>query len=337
MIDDFKNHQSSIIYDILATVEIVQTILPIFLVIVLGWLVCRAGYMPPEFLGPANRLVYFLAIPAMIFRAIANSSFSASFNITVLGLTLMALLITTLLAWGLTRIQAFDGGPHQGSFIQCAFHGNLGYVGLAVAYYTLGAEGLTQASILAGFIMIVQNLLGVLVLNYYAGTHHINARTPSRHTSRYRLMLSQILRNPVIAAAMGGILYSISGLPLPALADRMLGIVAGMALPMALLIIGASLSFKEFAGHLNTVCSTTVLKLVAMPAIGLLLYQAWGLAPEVYMPGLILLAAPTATVAYVLAKALNGQAEFTVAVISLSTLLSLIFFTLWIHIGLRIH
>ncbi len=308
--------------------DIIQTILPIFIVIVLGWLCCRGGFMPAVFVGPANRLVYFLAIPAMIFRSIAGSSLKTHFEVKVLLLTLTALLATALLAWGLTCVRAFDGPAHRGSFIQAAFHGNLGYIGLAVAYYMMGPVGLAHASILAGFVMIVHNLMGVLVLSYHA------AEQPT--TSRRRLMAGQIIKNPVIVACMAGILFSLSGLPMPGMLDRVLAIVASMALPLALLIIGASLSFREFSGHFYSVAGASMIKLVFMPAMGLLLYRLAGLAPEAYLPGLILLAAPTATVAYVMALALKGDADFTVAVISLSTLLSLISFTFWIYVGSQV-
>jgi hypothetical protein len=53
---------------------IVSTIIPIFAVIILGWFARWRGFIPPEFLGPANRLVYYLAIPAMIFRGIPRDS-----------------------------------------------------------------------------------------------------------------------------------------------------------------------------------------------------------------------------------------------------------------------
>jgi len=79
--------------------DIITTIIPIFAVIILGWFASDRGFIPPEFLGPANRLVYYIAIPAMIFRSISRSSFTTQFDIKVLIFTLLSILVIFGLAW----------------------------------------------------------------------------------------------------------------------------------------------------------------------------------------------------------------------------------------------
>jgi len=125
--------------------DIITTIIPIFAVIILGWFASVRGFIPQEFLGPANRLVYYIAIPAMIFRSISRSSFTSQFDLKVLLITLLSILVIFGFAWcaGLiTRIRQ----EQMSAFVQDSFHGNLGYIGLAVAYYFLGTEGLARAS-----------------------------------------------------------------------------------------------------------------------------------------------------------------------------------------------
>jgi malate permease and related proteins len=78
---------------------IATTIIPIFTIIALGWLARVKGFLPPEFIGPANRLVYYWAIPAMIFRSIYQSSFKALFNPTVLGIGLCCISGVFFIAW----------------------------------------------------------------------------------------------------------------------------------------------------------------------------------------------------------------------------------------------
>jgi predicted permease len=79
--------------------QVFSTIIPIFAVVILGWFACRRGFMPPEFLGPANQLVYYLAIPALIFRSISKASFHTQFNMTVLLITLSSATIAYFSAW----------------------------------------------------------------------------------------------------------------------------------------------------------------------------------------------------------------------------------------------
>ena len=304
--------------------NIISTIIPIFAVIILGWFARWKGFMPPDFLAPANRLVYYLAIPAMIFHSISKASLKTQFDSTVLTVTLLAVIAVFAFAWGVGLTRRVER-KQLGTFMQCSFHGNLGYVGLAVAYYYLGSEGLARASLIAGFIMILQNFLAVVALQLHAENMELK--------KNIREVVLRILGNPVIVSALAGILYSVAGLPLPLILDRSLAILSGLALPMALLIIGASLSFEVMQLQLLRVLSTSVMKLILLPGLGLIFYRSCGLALQDYLPGLILLASPSATLTYVMAKEMNGDTDFAVAAISISTMLSAITFTIWLTLA----
>ena len=299
-----------------------QTIAPIFAIILLGVLARQKRFVTEPFLEPANRLVYYLAIPAMIFRAISGSSLSSEFNPTVVIATVACLPLGFGLALGLTWMMGNKGG-RKGTFIQCAFHGNLGYIGLAVSFYYLGDKGLVHASIIAGLIMIAQNLMAVLALQFFA--EHEGSE------GRIKAIVSHILINPVIISALLGIGYAAMGFSMPVILDRSLKILSGLALPMALLLIGASLSFTLVKAQLWSALASSLVKLMALPALGLGIYRYLGLAPHVYMPGLILLAAPSATLAYVFAKEMRGDADLAVATVSMGTILSGLTYAGWLH------
>jgi len=243
-------------------IDILSTIIPIFAIIFLGWFVRRRGFVQPQLLGPANRLVYYVAVPALIFREIAEASFRTQFDATILACTLLPVVVVFGLSLaagslaGIPRIQL-------GTFMQSAFHGNLGYIGLAVAYYFLGTEGFVRAGIIAAFLMLLQNSLA----------------------------------------------------------------------PLALLVKGASLSFKLLRLHLLSALGAGIFKLFMLPALGYFLYRWFELQPQDYLPGLILLAAPTATLTYVMATEMNGDPDLAIAAISVNTMLSAIAFAAWLGIA----
>ncbi len=297
------------------------TIAPIFLLIALGWFAHHRGFIPPEFLGPANRLTYYFAIPALVFRAIAKASIADEFHGTVLLATLGAAALAYLLSWFYCLLRRMPRG-RIGSVVQSAGHGNLGYIGLPFAFYFLGDGGLVKAGIISGFLMILQNVLSVSVLQTYSGVE--------RRGSGLRSVLSKLLTNPVILSSLAGILVSGAGLQLPQVIQRSIDMLSGLAPPMALLLIGASISFKAMRNHLRPVLFSVAVKLFVLPAIGLVVYSALQLPAAEYLPGLILLCCPTATVAYIMARELGGDADFTVASISTSTLLSAGSFLLWL-------
>jgi len=304
--------------------DILLTIIPIFAVIILGMVARWKGFIQPEFLAPANRLVYYLAIPAMIFRSISKGSLKTQFNITVLAMTLLSVTAVFAVAWCAGRIKRVKRGQ-LGTFMQSSFHGNLGYIGLAVAYYYLGNAGLVRAGIIAGFIMILQNFLAVVALQLYA-------ENTSQKKNRYDVVF-RILGNPVIVSAMAGLLFSMAGLRMPLVIDRSLAIISDLALPMALLIIGGSMSFEMMQLPIFSVLATGLMKLILLPGLGFMLFRLSGLALQDFLPALILLASPTATISYVMAKEMHGDTDFAVAAISTSTMLSAITFTFWLNIA----
>ena len=295
---------------------LLETILPIFVVIGIGLVAGQRGYLPAAFLGPANRLVYHLAIPAMIFRAVATGDLQRQFNFPVLAVTLGAVLAGYLAAGTVARRVSLSD-PSRATFIQGAFHGNLGYIGLAVVYFFLGNPAMGQAGIMAGFISILQNLLAVVALS--AG------REVSLAQRFHRVMGS-----PVIISSMLGIGFSAAGWRLPVMADRSLAIVAQMALPLALLLIGATLSPRQIRASLLPALGASAIKLVILPLLALGGWHLAALPPVDYLPGLILLASPTATVVYVMGREMGGDPELAGAVISLSTLLSGLTFLGWL-------
>lgn len=280
--------------------------------------------MPSEFLGPANRLIYHIAIPAMIFRAISRSTLGSEFHGPVLFVTLGAAVIVYLVAWLISRWRRMPSS-RTGAFVQSAGHGNLGYIGLSVAFYYLGDGGLVRASIIAGFLMILQNMLSVVALQARASGTDKGAGG--------KKIARSLFGNPIILSALAGIAASALGIPIPLVIQRSLDMLSGLAPPTSLLLIGASLSVTVMGKHLRPVAGAVGLKLLFLPAVGLLAYRVLGLAAADFLPGLILLSSPTATVAYVMAKEMGGDTDFAVAAISASTLFSAATIALWLALA----
>lgn len=302
---------------------ILNTIVPIFLLILLGLYAKQRGFMPPELLGPINRLVFYLAIPAMIFRSISKASLKSEFHLDVLALTLFAVISVYFLIWS-GSVLAGLARNKRGTFIQSGSHGNLGYIGLAVAFYYLGEGGLVKASLVAGFMMILQNVISVIALQ-------VNS-PQSIKDHKFSHLTIKIIANPVILSALGGIVFSASGVSMPIIIDRSLQMISQMALPLALLIIGASLSFGLIYSQTVLVVISGIIKLFLLPAIGWAGFTLFSIAPNEYLPALILLASPTATIAYVMGCEMKGDPDLATATISISTLTSALTFSFWLNL-----
>lgn len=301
--------------------NVINTIVPIFAIIVLGIFLKKKQFLPAHILGPLNRLVYYLAIPAMIFREIAASSFLTHFSPVLVAGTLLPLLAVTGIGLGLVFALRIPQ-ELRGTFLQSSFHGNLGYIGFAVCYYFLGKEGLARASIIGGFLMLLQNILSVASLQGFSPS--------SKKDAGFFFFAAKVVANPVIVAVLAGIIFSLSGLTMPSAFERSLAIISGMALPLALLVIGASLTFDLIRKYLSLSLLSGLVKLIICPVLGLILYRIMDLSTFQFLPGLILLASPTATITYVMGSEMHGSTELASAAISVNTLLSCVTFIIWL-------
>lgn len=280
--------------------------------------------MPQEFLGPANRLVYYLAIPAMIFRAVSRASFRTEFNAAVLLITLSAVVLVYLAAWITARVTRWPS-RRIGTFVQCAGHGNQGYIGLPIAFYFIGESGFARASIIAGFMMILQNILSVLALQAYAVSN-------DGSDNRLGLVVEKLIWNPVIVSALAGVAVSLLELTPHPVVNRFLEVLGDLAPPMSLLLIGASLSLKAVQKHLLPVLGAVTFKIILLPSVGLALFMLFNVNAADYLPSMILLAAPTATVAYVMSREMDGDDIFASAAVSASTIFSALTYLVWLSL-----
>ena len=292
---------------------IINTILSLFAVIFLGALARKKGLLPSGVVGPINKLVFYIAIPSLLFREISKAPFHRYLDYHLVVGVLIPPVVVFVVAIIMGGILGMRRG-RLGTFVQASIHANLGYMGLAVAFYALGESGLAMAGLLASFLILLQNFLAILVLQCCSGGRGIGLNPG--------YFMKNLLLSPIILACLAGISASMGGIALPTVVDNVLKILSGMALPVALLLIGASLSFSSSRRDLPAATLSSFLKLVLVPAAGVLVYKWLNIGGIHMLSGLILLASPTATVTYVMAREMGGEPDLATTAISASTLLS---------------
>jgi len=298
---------------------IIETIIPIFLIIIFGYILQQRGLITAQFIQEANRFVFLFSLPVLIFTGIMKS------DIKDIGLTnILSVIIPTLVILCLAFLLALALGLKKGtlgSFVQTTFHGNITYIGLAVLYFMLGDEGLKKGSILIGFLILVNNTLAIAVLSW----------TSQKHGNLWK-SLASIAKTPLIIATFVGIVFLYLGIPVPTLLMKSMGILANIALPMALIIIGASMSLSTIKSSFKLSGIISVMKLMVLPFISYLFCYFYAIPPREALPGIILLATPTATTSFILANELGGDTELASGTITLSTLLSPLVFAFWAYL-----
>lgn len=299
---------------------LINTILPIFSIIFLGYVLRHKKVIDDGFARPANQIVFNIGIPAMLLSEITQAPFKENFDLLSVVCSLAALGIVVLLSLGMIRMLSVREN-RRGTFLQASFHGNIGYLAYAIAYYALGDVNFARMAILGSFIMIGQNILAVWALTSYSPEVRVNGQ-------RWWMVFRNIVQNPIIMTVAAGIVYSALGFKIPGPLKKGLDILSGMALPTALLLIGASLSFNALRSMLTEIISIGTLKLIALPLIGYGLMVAAGVPDPLMLPGVILLASPPATISYVMATELGGDPLLAASSISVFTLASAVSYTM---------
>ena len=299
---------------------ILNAILPIFSIILLGFILKWRNVIDAGFARKANLIVFNIGIPAMLLSQISRVPFSENFNLGAVLCSLGSMcivLLSSMLAVRALSIRA----DRRGTFLQNSIHGNIGYMAYAIGYYAIGESSFTRMAILSTFLMAGQNLLAVWALTSCAPEARVNGR-------KWWLVVRNIVQNPIVLTVGVSIVIAALGLKIPGPLSKGLDILSGMALPTALLLIGASLSFGAMKSMVAEIVAIGTFKLLALPLVGFSLMLVSKVPVPLILPGVILLASPPATISYVMASELGGDPELAAASVSVLTLASALSYTI---------
>ena len=287
-----------------------ETTIPVFVMVFLGIGLRRIGWIDQAFISTASALVFKATLPTLVFLSIIRADLNATFNPALLGFYLVATLVSFGLvwAWSTRRITRED----RGVYVQGAFRGNCGIVGLALAANLYGDYGLSAGGLLLGLVIVVYNTLSVVVLLAYHPDKSMNFASTARDIARNPLILAVIVALPVAA----------SGIALPGWVMTSGDYFASLTLPLALLCIGATISLKSLRSDSAPALSSSLWKMVLLP-VGCT-FAAWLAGFEGRELGLMFLffASPTAAASFVMVKALGGNDKLAANIIALTTLLA---------------
>ena len=310
--------------------QILNSLVPIFSVIGLGFVLRRFKFLTAEGTQAFNRFAYFFALPLFLFYKLAEAPSGTGtanlFLTTLLGASVVTAIITWVVTWLLgTSIRS------RGAFIQSGFRGNLAFIGLPLIFFVtsdlpVAHKGQIEASVLIALapVVIFFSVTSVAALAVY------NEQTESGFSWGY--VWFNIVSNPLVIACVIGFAFQQFDWPVPTAVVRTFNVVGGAAFPLALLGIGSQLAAISVAGQwFNAMVSSTI-KCVACPIVGWLIGSSIGLTGIELQVILILCAVPTAISSYVLADQMKGDADLAASSVVICTVFSL--FTLSILLAI---
>ncbi|MCA1300400.1 AEC family transporter [Stappia indica] len=291
---------------------VLNALIPVLLVIAAGHVVARMGLITGDQWRGIEKITYFLLFPAIIISNVARTDFmalpafgmSATLVLSILAMAALGLALQPLLR----RAFAIDG-PRFTSIFQGAIRWNT-FVALAIADELLGADGVALLAVAIVAMVPLLNVICVLVLSRFASGSAPGARK----------LILDLLKNPFIWSTGLGLLLNISGLPLPGFAWSTLTILGSAALPIGIVCVGAGLDLNALRRPGPALTTATLLKLLVMPAFGLLFASLIGLEGPARIAVLIALSVPSAGGSFLLARQMGGDAKLMAEILTLQTL-----------------
>ncbi len=298
----------------------VSALVAVFGLIALGHLLRRHDFVPPLFWDGAERLTYYLALPALLVVRLAEAPLGELPLLPIAVLLIGGIAAAGGILWVIAP--GLGGrGPGFTSALQGTFRPNT-YVGLATAGALYGSEGLTLAAISLAVMVPVVNIIAIAALVRFGNTPH--DRRPS--------FLASVIRNPLVMACLLGLALSFAPIALPAAISAFLDGLGQAALPLGLMAAGAGLYWGELTRSPRLLGAASVIKLLVLPAgvgAGAL---ALGLDPVTGAVLVLFAGVPASASCYILARQLGGDAPLMASILTLQTAAAVI--TLPLVLGL---
>jgi malonate transporter and related proteins len=277
--------------------------------IALGYWLKRRRFLPDAFWPGAERLAYFVLLPALLVHGLATADLS---RVPVARLMLVIALALVVVAAALVALRPAMrlSGPAFTSVFQGGIRFN-NYVGLTVAAGLLGGPGIALAAVANAAIVPIANLFCILVFARYA----------QGQASAYGIARSIVTNPLIVASVLGGVLQA-TGLGLPPGLEGMLRALGAAALPIGLLCVGAGFDLFAVRRGLRAAVIACAAKFVALPLATFLICLALGVRGEAALVAMLFQSLPTATSAYILARHLGGDAPLMAGIIALQTVVA---------------
>lgn len=302
-----------------------NAVVPIFLLIMLGYVLTRLKVWDAHFLKIANNLCFKCLLPVLLFYNVASSNIFEVFNgKLILYVCLCACALCGVLFLIVPLL--IKDNKRRGVLIQGTFRSNFLLFGVPLGLSIGGESGATLAAVVASFYVPVINMLSVISLYVFSDAKDKNLKSA----------LLGIVKNPLIIGGVSGLIFSVIrnyiGFELPTMLDTTLYNIKSAATPLAFLILGGDLKFGNMLKNIKISIFSVVGKLIAIPAVMLTFSAFLGFDRLSMAILLAVFATPNAVSSYAMAR--NYEADYDLAgeIVTLSTLLSI--FTIFVFITL---
>lgn len=314
---------SNLIYSLNAT-------MPVFLVMVVGYILRRIGMFNEEFIKVSNKFNFNITLPCLLLLNMMDCDIKNTFDGRYVLYCAVSTVTCIFVIWILAGLFYKRKSKNReenivGEFVQGSYRGSAAILGIALLQNISGNAKMAPLMMLGS--VPLYNIFAVIVLTFEAPD------TEDREIGKnIKKALIGICKNPIILSIIGGMLLSYFDITFPKIMYKTINNLASLTTPMALLVIGAGFEGKKAIKKLKPTIIATAIKLVIQPLIFLPVAIMMGFEAEKIVAALIMLGAPTTATSYVMAKNMNHEGTLSSSIVVLTTLAAAFTITAWIFI-----
>lgn len=306
---------SNLVFSLNATV-------PLFLMMVIGYLLKKIGYVDASGAAMMNKLVFRLFLPALLFLDLAKEDFTAIWDGEMVLFCFVATILSILIAFLISLIDR--DRRERGEIIQAAFRS--GAATLGIAFMLNIYDNATAAALMIIGSVPLYNVMSVIILSVTAQDQNLNKLGVIKKTAR------NLVTNPIIISIALGMLWSLLRLPLPTIMNKSVTYLGNVASPLALIVLGSEFEFKAAGTKLKEIAVASFAKLILFCVIFLPFAVMLGFRDEKLVAILIMLGSGTTTSSFIMAKNMGHEGVISSSVVMITTLLMSFTMTLWLCI-----
>ncbi|MBQ2968206.1 MAG: AEC family transporter [Clostridia bacterium] len=299
-------------------------IAPIFIMVILGFVLKQTQFLSESFFNGCDKIGFKLCLPCLLFIDIAFVDLNKSLNLKLILFCCMAVTVLFVLSTSIVSVFLKDNAK-RGAFIQGMCRSNAAILGVTVARNMFPVVGEPAIAMCLPFVVTLYNIYSVIVLSVFAPVD--KKMTAKEMTVN---VCKKIYTNPLIIAIALALLWNVSGLKMPGFANQSISYLGEMAVPLALISLGASFDLNALKGRVGLAVLSSVMKTVVVPLVAVFCAYFCGIRTVGLGIVLIIFGGPTAVSSYIMAKQMQSDYKMAGQIIVISTLMCI--FTLFLGV-----
>lgn len=269
-------------------------VLPISLLILLGFLLRQAGLLDEAGCGKINSFCFQVLVPAMVFYNIYTADLSTFNNFRLLLFSVVSVTIVFLaLMFIIPRLEKDPG--RAGVIIQGVFRSSFVVLGMGLATSMYPGEDMSIIAIASTVVAPLFNAYGVICLEIF------NRQKPDP-----KKILLDVLKNPLILCSVAALVMLLLGIRFPAIIDTTIKNVSSTATTISLIVLGGGLTFQGIGSYKKQLVLTVAAKLALLPLIFIPIAVWMGFSRMELLCLLILFASPSPVTGSIMARNTPG-------------------------------